>query len=250
MNKKRPLISLLVCLLLGMACGLPALAPTVPPPSDLIGTAVAQTVTAAARLNPPVPVSATPQSRAVLLTVSQATNCRTGPGTDYERVGLLEVGETAEATGRYSPGNYWIIKTPRGSGVCWLWGQYASVVSGDPASLPEILPPPSPTPQPLTVTSVRAFVPAEPWQGTCPHTFRVWAEVTLSGQQSDTLVYRWKRSDGFVGPEHSLAVGAGTYTLEGEWKVTRDGSYRIQVEILSPTALVSGWSNIHEVDCR
>lgn len=127
---------------------------------------------------------------------------------------------------------------------------------GEALLLPEMTPPPSPTPlpsltpQPLTVTSVRAFVPSEPWQGNCPHTFRVWAEITLSGEGSETLNYRWHRSDNFVGPEHSLQVGAGTYNVEGEWRVTGDGSYRIRIEILSPVAIFSEWSAFHEVDCR
>jgi hypothetical protein len=79
----------------------------------------------------------------VLVSVSQATNCRTGPGQPYDQVSGLNPGETAEVVGKYTPANYWIILWP--GGTCWLWGQYATI-TGDPSGLPEFTPPPTPTP--------------------------------------------------------------------------------------------------------
>jgi uncharacterized protein YgiM (DUF1202 family) len=73
-----------------------------------------------------------------IVTVSSATNCRTGPGTNYDIVLTFQPGATAEVVGKYSPSNYWIIKTPTG-GTCWLWGQY-STVQGNTAALAEIAP--------------------------------------------------------------------------------------------------------------
>jgi hypothetical protein len=77
-----------------------------------------------------------------------ATNCRTGPGKIYDRVGALLVGEVAEVIGRNANGNYWYIRNPRQSnGFCWLWGEYATV-TGNFAALPVFTPPPTPTPVP------------------------------------------------------------------------------------------------------
>ena len=81
-----------------------------------------------------------------LVSVSVATNCRVGPGKVYDRVGALQVGEVAEVVGRNEAGNYWYIRNPRQSnGLCWLWGEYATV-TGSFASLPVYTPPPTPTP--------------------------------------------------------------------------------------------------------
>ena len=85
-------------------------------------------------------------------TVSQNTNCRTGPGTQYGLIGGLLVGQSAEVVGKNSASNYWIIKTPGGSGTCWLWGQYATV-SGNVAALQEYAIPPTPTPSPTFTPS-------------------------------------------------------------------------------------------------
>lgn len=150
---------ILFLVLLILACNLPAV--TVPSSSEaVVLTAAAQTLTTIAPQStlaaaPPfstvpqaTPTNApqgTPASSAVLLTVSTATNCRSGPGREYDLLDVLNVGETAEAVGRYPPANYWIIKKPHGAGLCWLWGQYVTIVGGDALLLPEMTPPPSPT---------------------------------------------------------------------------------------------------------
>jgi hypothetical protein len=88
----------------------------------------------------------TPTAVVPLVSVSVATNCRVGPGKVYDRVGALMVGEVAEVVGRNEAGNYWYIRNPRQSnGLCWLWGEYATV-TGNFASLPVYTPPPTPTP--------------------------------------------------------------------------------------------------------
>jgi hypothetical protein len=88
----------------------------------------------------------TPTPAVPLVSVSVATNCRVGPGKVYDRVGALMVGEVAEVVGRNEAGNYWYIRNPRQSnGLCWLWGEYATV-TGNFTSLPVYTPPPTPTP--------------------------------------------------------------------------------------------------------
>jgi hypothetical protein len=85
---------------------------------------------------------------AAQITVSVPTNCRTGPGVTYDRVGGLQVGEVAEVVGRHADRNYWVIRNPgRPSELCWLWGEYATV-TGNTSGLPVMTPPPTPTPAP------------------------------------------------------------------------------------------------------
>jgi len=83
-----------------------------------------------------------------LISVSVATNCRTGPGKIYDRVGALLVGQVAEVVARDSSGGYWYIRNPdQNNGLCWLWGEYATV-AGNLGVLPVYTPPPTPTPMP------------------------------------------------------------------------------------------------------
>jgi hypothetical protein len=82
-----------------------------------------------------------------MASVSQNTNCRTGPGTEYDLVYIFMVGDEAEIVARSSVPNYVIVEVPDGSGrECWLWMQYGSQ-TGDTSGLPEETPPPTPTPK-------------------------------------------------------------------------------------------------------
>lgn len=79
--------------------------------------------------------------------VSVPTNCRVGPGTVYDRVGGLLLGEVAQVVGRHATRDYWVIENPDRAGTCWLWGEHATV-TGDTGALPVLVPPPTPTPAP------------------------------------------------------------------------------------------------------
>ena len=80
------------------------------------------------------------------VSVSLQTNCRAGPGTAYDILGIMNVGQTAEVVGRSASSDNWIIKLPSNPAViCWLWGQYATV-SGNTSGLVVYTPPPTPTP--------------------------------------------------------------------------------------------------------
>ena len=95
----------------------------------------------------------TPTPSTTTVTVSQNTNCRKGPGTQYDVNDALLTGQTAEVVGKNSASNYWIIKVPGNpSKTCWLWGQYATV-SGNIGALAEVTPPPTPIPLPPAAPS-------------------------------------------------------------------------------------------------
>jgi len=137
-----------IALFILLACNLPATATEAPQqateapvqeisPEDIALTIVAQTAQAASQETP----SVTPTSSSVTVTVSTATNCRTGPDTVYPISMVVQPGSTMTVVGKYST-NYWIITMPVG-GTCWLWGQYATTV-GNTSALPEIAAPPPP----------------------------------------------------------------------------------------------------------
>ena len=205
-NRKRLFYAPALLMLAALACN----APTGQSSQDTSGAAAtitalaatlqAQSAAGSAAIAESATVTPTPTGAAPTVTVSQATNCRTGPGTAYDQVGALSVGQSAQVVGKYTPANYLIILVSNGS--CWLWGQYATV-NGDLSGIPEVPPPPTPTPHYTatpkpTRTPTIALSPTEAppnapssftYNRTCAGGFRgatpIWIEaVTLSWQDN------------------------------------------------------------------
>ncbi len=129
------------------------------PPAD---TPVSPTET------PAVPTATATQSIPTL-SVSSATNCRTGPIIKYKKYGTIETKNSYEVTGRPPAAEpYLIIKNPGGGAdSCWAWLNYATV-SGDTSNLPIINVPPVPTESSISglvwddICEVNT-APATPW---------------------------------------------------------------------------------------
>jgi hypothetical protein len=79
--------------------------------------------------------------------VPDLVNVRTGPGTQYDKVGVLIQGQTAPALGR-SPGGDWIQITYPGvpDNLAWVYAPFVVLETGQQL-LPVIAPPPTPTPR-------------------------------------------------------------------------------------------------------
>ncbi len=92
----------------------------------------------------------TPTYSTPMLTVLQSTNCREGPGQDYQVVHTFLEKAKLEIIGRYDPTNFWLVKTLESkSGSCWMWGEYTET-SGSYWLVPTVTPPPTGTmPPPL-----------------------------------------------------------------------------------------------------
>jgi uncharacterized protein YraI len=165
MMNQKIIASIIMLTLATFACSLPGQVPTTPATatnlsddqSDLIATITAQALTIQAPSETPLAptetptpestatITLTPTPEVPMASVSVNTNCRSGPGLQFDLIGALNIGQTAEVVGKYQNGAYWIIKTPGSSGNCWLWGNYATV-SGNTSNLPEYPSPPTPTP--------------------------------------------------------------------------------------------------------
>lgn len=207
-----------------LACNLPGSGEQVPPPNEM-QTAAARTVEAL--LPPPAEITATPteqQSIIVdtpsptgaptgtitptysvpILTVREQTNCRTGPGQDYEIVFTYLSGKKLEIAGRYDPGNFWLVKSSESpTGTCWLWGEYVDV-TGSYWVVSSVTPPPTVTKAPPQAPSIQK------WDFFCS---TVSGEMTITilwtDRASDETGYRVIRDDA---PVANLPANSTTYT--------------------------------------
>lgn len=77
--------------------------------------------------------------------VSGDTNCRTGPGEVYERVGMIGQGQSVEAFAQEPDRSYYYVTNPGEPGEkCWVLGEYATP-QGSFVDLPVYTPRPTPT---------------------------------------------------------------------------------------------------------
>lgn len=120
-------------------------------------------------------VTGTPSGPSIF--VPEQVNVRSGPGTNYEQLGILVQGSTAPAIGR-SPGGEWIMVVYAGGpdGVGWVYTQLVRLDAGQ-STIPIVEPPPTPTSQVTSTidptlaaqfnitgepTRLPTFTPAEP----------------------------------------------------------------------------------------
>jgi len=73
-------------------------------------------------------------------------NVRSGPGTDYDSIGVMIAGQTAAALGRSVGGSWIMVKYPGvASGVGWVYSPLVTLLGG--GDIPIVEPPPTSTPR-------------------------------------------------------------------------------------------------------
>lgn len=178
--------------------------PTIQPSPSPNGANTLEASTQAPMETATATLSHTPTPFLPQISVSVPTNCRVGPGKDYERVGALMVGETVQVYARDTTGAFWYIRNPdSNNGYCWVWGEYATV-TGLTYILPVYTPPPTPTatatPPPSFDASYSGLVVCTGWwpeirlRNTGQVTFRS-VGISLKDTVTSTSVYN--SSDGF-----------------------------------------------------
>ncbi|MGD9030169.1 MAG: L,D-transpeptidase family protein, partial [Anaerolineae bacterium] len=131
----------------------------------------------------PIPPTATPGTPMIAAGVD-GVNLRSGPGTDYPRIGYLDPGVQARVTGR--SGDWWQVEY---DGFA-VWVSSQVVIAHHVESVPEITPAPTPTPTPLPLPEL----PAELYEDR-------WIDVDLTHQrvtayEGRTMVYTTLASTG------------------------------------------------------
>jgi hypothetical protein len=195
-------------------------APTsAPAVSDTPASTGTPTETPLPSLTPTATYTITPS--VVTVSVSGNTNCRTGPGTVYDLLDSLLVGQTAEVVGRDAEGQNWVIKMPSNpERTCWLWGRYATL-SGNWEALPIIEPPPTPTPVPSFTFSYDSWGVGPGYQ--CfkfdvKNTGSVtWRSYTITLQNSAHGTTATGSSDEFIGYDNwCISTGSQSELMPGE----------------------------------
>ena len=140
MKTMRVVTILSVAMIYTAACNLPA--PAEPLPQNL-QTAAALTVEAVLTpQNSPVPqaTNASSSQAAALLSLEDAVNCRSGPGTNYKIISVLE-NISVPIVGKDPGGGYWVVDPPDSDENCWVRSDFGTV-NGGTADVPAITPVP------------------------------------------------------------------------------------------------------------
>ncbi len=235
-NKSIAALAILSILIATCACSLNFPGQAIAPPPDLPLPADVIVTNDPAALSPSPSPTFTPTLEKLTLGVSTDTNCRSGPGSVYDRLGGIQVGETAEIFARDPGSQYFFIQNPDdASGSCWVWNRYATP-SGSTAGLPVFTPPPTPT-QPVSdsptytpttnslhvtiatkdsslhpvfkVTGVQVSSLYPSISGVCPKLAYWRGTITANG--TGTVKYRWEVvGTSIVGASELIFLAAGT----------------------------------------
>ena len=250
----RLLFGFTLFILLTSACNLPGTA-TLLSVNDLAATAIAATLTEQARNSGDVPITATnspapdltpshtqtpsltltitPTFSTPMLTVRGQTNCRTGPGQDYEVVFTYLPNAKLIILGRYDIENYWLVKSDESpTGSCWLWGEFVEV-SGSYWVVSSVTPPPTSTKPPPNAPTFQG------WDYTCTFNgINNDLDVVLiwSDKSNNETGYRFFRDGGLVA---DLPANTTSYTDSIAVDSGQGATYRIEAYNTTGTASTS-----------
>ncbi len=94
--------------------------------------------------------------------LTQNTNCRSGPLAVYDLIRTFLLGDTVQIVGRNAEGDYFFVTDPASPGKdCWLWGRYLEI-NGDVSQRPVFTPPPTPTPSYIWTGDWRVWTDGTP----------------------------------------------------------------------------------------
>ncbi len=249
----RPKIAIFVLISAMLACNMPGKAPSISM-NDQAATVIAMTLQAGTQsvINIPITETAsvtptftalttatsavtatiTPTYSTPMLTVLQQTNCRSGPGQDYDVVRTYLPKVQLQILGRYDPTNYWLVKTielkSSTIGSCWLWGEYVKL-SGSYWVVPTVTLPPTATTAPPTAPTILD------WHFDCSSGNMTFT-VTWADKATNETGYRVFR-DGKQVVE--LPANSTSYTETIPMKSGDSAAYYIQVYAPSGTANTS-----------
>ena len=236
-----------------LGCNFPSAQPTISV-NDEAATIIAATLQAQAENGGDVPITATfslvsqitstvgasatitPTFSTPILTVQESTNCRTGPGQDYEIVFTYLKGKQLEILGNYPQENYWLVRSVESpGGQCWLWGEYVDV-SGSYWAVSSVTPPP-------TATQSLPQAPAVEWEFNCDYNAnQMDVSFTWVDYATNETSYRVIRND-----ERITELPANTTAYRDVY--TFDTAERVLYQIEAYNSTGSARSTVISITC-
>lgn len=136
------------------------------------------------------------------------TNCRTGPGVNYERITQITPGFSVEIVGFFPP-NYWIVQTD--SGPCWVAGELVTP-TGNTSAVPTVTAPPTPK------AEAPEGVSLQKWDIFCNYATNEAQITIIWSDQGDESGYRVVRNDTVVAelPADTLQFQETIILLSGQ----------------------------------
>lgn len=189
--------------------------PTKPTPT-LFATSTPPGVSTNTSAPPPatsVQVTSTPSG--TFFVVDVGANCRSGPGTGYDKTGSFAQGSYLNLVGRNADSTWWVVQN--GSSTCWI-SATTGHTSGQTGSIPVVPAPPTPTVAATAATAVTAaagpklsdpvaLVAELSYPSDCTSdTVQVAIRVTDTGGgiNSVWLSYRYIGDGGYTGSWHTV----------------------------------------------
>lgn len=180
-------------------------------------------------------LTTTPTFSVPMLTVKESTNCRTGPGENYDVVVTYLTGKQLEIVGRYDPGDFWLVKSNESpTGTCWLWGQYADVI-GSYWTVASVTPPATATNAPPRGPGIVK------WEFFCSDGTLTF-NVTWADNAKDETGYRVFRNG-----DQAAELPADSTTYTDNVAVSGDESLEYYVQVYSPTGTAN--SSVMRMKC-
>jgi len=137
----------------------------------------------------PTPAPAVPSVTAI-----RNTDIRTGPGSIYDKIGVLEQGQSAEAIGRSVDSQWWVIKVgAAANGQGWVAAQ--DVDAQNTENVPVIQAPPTPTPQTSEPGPPNAVIVGDT-EGVVGQVVNFSGGESTPGEGSQIVSYAWDFDDG------------------------------------------------------
>jgi hypothetical protein len=155
-------------------------------------------------------ITLTPTLSVPMVSVSQNTNCRSGPATSYTLLTTIDVGQEVEVIAVTTFSDYVLVRQPDGTGDCWLWLRYANVTDFEAYNLPVATQPPTPTP---TYTPTPSFN----WNGD-------WNIVVKNGGSTYTGSINFTVTGNNISGNATLNPGALPYTFSGTVSASLQGA--------------------------
>jgi hypothetical protein len=179
-------------------------------------------VTATASVVGSPTITITPTYSVPMLTVTESTNCRTGPGEEYEVIFTYLTGKELEIVGRYEPGNFWLVKSNESpTGTCWLWGQYVEV-TGSYWAVSSVTPPPTATSAPPRGPGI------DKWEFSCSAGALTFTVIWVDNANNETGYRIFRNGDQIV------ELPADTTTYTDVFAVSADQRVEYYVQVYSP----------------